>query len=78
LQVAGNVSEWVQDCWNDTLAGLPADGASRTSGDCQRHVVRGGSWSDEPKDLRSAARAWELATERRSKIGFRVARILDR
>jgi formylglycine-generating enzyme required for sulfatase activity len=78
VQVAGNVSEWVQDCWNDTLAGLSVDGTARTSGDCQRRVVRGGSWSDEPKDLRSAARGWELATERRSKIGFRITRVLER
>jgi formylglycine-generating enzyme required for sulfatase activity len=77
VHVSGNVSEWVQDCWNESLAGLPPDGSARSGGDCQRHVLRGGSWSDEPKDLRSAARAWELATERRSKVGFRVARNLD-
>jgi formylglycine-generating enzyme required for sulfatase activity len=53
---------------------LPQDGSARTSGDCKSHVVRGGSWSDEPKDLRSAKRAWEIATERRAQLGFRVAR----
>jgi formylglycine-generating enzyme required for sulfatase activity len=39
-------------------------------------VLRGGSWSDEPKDVRSAKRAWEVASERRAQIGFRVARAL--
>ena len=73
---AGNAAEWVEDCWNETLAGLPRDGSARTLGDCSRRVVRGGSWSDEPKDLRSARRAWEVVTERRAQIGFRVARAL--
>jgi hypothetical protein len=30
----------------------------------------------EPKDLRSAKRTWEMKTERRAEIGFRVARTL--
>lgn len=76
LQVHGNVREWVQDCWNDALSGIAADGAARMSGDCTTHVVRGGSWKDEPKDLRSAKRSWEMASERRAEIGFRVARNL--
>jgi formylglycine-generating enzyme required for sulfatase activity/uncharacterized caspase-like protein len=76
LHVHGNVREWVEDCWNPSLAGLPNDGAPRTTGDCNSHVVRGGAWSDEPKDLRSAKRNWEVVGERRAEIGFRVARTL--
>jgi formylglycine-generating enzyme required for sulfatase activity len=76
LQVHGNVREWVEDCWNATLAGVPPDGTARMTGDCADHVVRGGSWADEPKDLRSAKRTWEMKTERRAEIGFRVARTL--
>jgi formylglycine-generating enzyme required for sulfatase activity len=76
LHVHGNVSEWVEDCWAETLAGLPRDGSPRTAGDCTRRVVRGGSWNDEPKDIRSAKRAWELVGERRAQIGFRVTREL--
>jgi formylglycine-generating enzyme required for sulfatase activity/uncharacterized caspase-like protein len=76
LHVHGNVREWVEDCWNPSLAGLPRDGTPRLTGDCTSHVVRGGSWSDEPKDLRSAKRNWEVAGERRAEIGFRVARTL--
>jgi len=76
LQVHGNVREWVEDCWNFNLAGIPRDGAARTTGDCTAHVVRSGSWADEPKDLRSAKRGWETAEERRAQIGFRVARTL--
>jgi formylglycine-generating enzyme required for sulfatase activity len=76
LHVHGNVREWVEDCWNASLAGLPNDGAPRITGDCSRRVIRGGAWSDEPKDLRSAKRNWEVVGERRAEIGFRVARTL--
>lgn len=76
LHVHGNVAEWVEDCWQENLLGLPRDGAARTEGDCQRRVVRGGSWSDEPKALRSAARSWQLPEDRRAQVGFRVAREL--
>ncbi|HWF96037.1 MAG TPA: formylglycine-generating enzyme family protein [Xanthobacteraceae bacterium] len=76
LHVHGNVWEWVEDCWNASLAGLPNDGAPRTTGDCSSRVIRGGAWSDEPKDLRSAKRSWEVVGERRAEIGFRVARTL--
>jgi formylglycine-generating enzyme required for sulfatase activity len=76
FQVHGNVREWVEDCWNASLSGEPQDGTARKTGDCTSHVVRGGSWADEPKDLRSAKRSWEMTTERRAEIGFRVARTL--
>jgi formylglycine-generating enzyme required for sulfatase activity/uncharacterized caspase-like protein len=76
LHVHGNVWEWVEDCWNASLASLPNDGAPRITGDCNSRVIRGGAWSDEPKDLRSAKRSWEVIGERRAEIGFRVARTL--
>jgi formylglycine-generating enzyme required for sulfatase activity len=76
LHVHGNVAEWVEDCWNESLAGMTRDGTARTTGDCTRRVVRGGSWKDGPQELRSAKRSWEQATERREHIGFRIAREL--
>src|SRR5262249_39487061 len=39
----GNVWEWTADCYGPYSA-EPTDGAAKTSGDCSRHVVRGGSW----------------------------------
>ena len=41
--MAGNVFQWVQDCYD--YNGAPTDGSAWTSGDCSRRVVRGGSWS---------------------------------
>ena len=56
----GNVWEWVQDCWNDNYAGAPTDGSAWESGDCSERVLRGGSWDDDARDLRSANRDWNV------------------
>ena len=75
-QVHGNVSEWVEDCWNDGYRGAPVDGAAWTTGDCKRRVLRGGSWGYSPKDLRAAYREGATATYRNFNFGFRVVRVL--
>ena len=76
--VLGNVWEWVEDCWHESYAGAPADGSAWTSGgDCARRVLRGGSWFNEPRHLRSANRGWIPAGNRYDVAGFRVARTLD-
>ena len=49
FQVHGNVSEWVEDCWNDNYRGAPTDGSAWTVGDCSRRVLRGGSWGYLPE-----------------------------
>ena len=81
FNVHGNVLEWVEDCWNEKNAGNPGNGSARTSGDwdCAAHparVLRGGSWGDDPRYLRSANRIW-LSIDRFDFVGFRVARTLD-
>jgi formylglycine-generating enzyme required for sulfatase activity len=76
-QVHGNVWEWTEDCWNDNNRGSLDNPAARTpSADCDRHVVRGGSWYDSPVFLRSASRGNYPSDSRSDSIGFRVARIL--
>jgi formylglycine-generating enzyme required for sulfatase activity len=74
--VHGNVWEWVEDCWNSKNHGNPGDGSARTSGNCDSHLRRGGSWGDFPRFLRSAVRAADRPGYRGS-VGFRVARTLD-
>ena len=74
FDMIGNAWEWVQDCWNGTLAGMPANGAARVSGDCSRRVGRGGFWSSEPRGGRSASRSETDTGSRNSRVGFRVAR----
>lgn len=68
----GNVEEWVQDCWNDNYNGAPADASPRLSGHCSRRVVRGGSWSSESTNIRSANRNAGEITRRTSYTGFRL------
>ena len=76
--MAGNVWEWVEDCWHDNYAGAPRDGSAWTSGgDCGRRVLRGGSWNRDPALLRSALRYWVDAGARNDVNGFRVSRTLD-
>lgn len=70
----GNVWEWVQDCWNETLAGMPVDGAARQAGDCRRRVGRGGSWESGPGIARTAFRYKDIPGLREHQLGFRVAR----
>jgi formylglycine-generating enzyme required for sulfatase activity len=76
----GNVWQWVDDCWNESYVGAPTDGSTWTTGDCSKHVLRGGSWSNVPIFIRSAIRSKSDATGRDFDYsiyaGFRLARTL--
>ena len=74
--VHGNVWEWVEDCWNVSYRGAPTDGRAWESGACGRRVLRGGSWYNEPRILRSAMRRGNSTGRRNGDVGFRVARTL--
>ena len=75
----GNVSEWVQDCWNEydyDLGGYeyaPDDGSAWTSDNCSRRVVRGGYWGSLPTYLSSASRGFGRPADRDGSTGFRLA-----
>ena len=77
FDTAGNVWEWVEDCWNGTYSGAPADGSAWTSGNCDARVLRGGSWYYDPRRIRSADRSTSGSGGRGNLFGFRVARTLD-
>ena len=74
--VHGNVWDWTADCWNANHSGHRGDGAARTTGECSHRVLRGGSWLNLPKFIRSAARNRVASDFRYKTIGFRVARSL--
>ena len=77
FDMQGNVFQWVEDCFQANYTGAPADGSARTSADCKRHVVRGGSWYEEPDFLRSANRSrMDAADSKDDDLGFRIARTL--
>jgi len=79
-QVHGNVWEWVEDCWNGSYSDKPDDlkasGAAWTTGDCDRRVLRGGSWDFDPSYLRSAGRIRSNRVYQDIDLGFRLARTL--
>ena len=72
--VHGNVFEWTEDCFNANYNGAPSDGTAWMSGDCGRRVLRGGAWSGDPQNLRSAGRNSGNPALRGSDFGFRLAR----
>ena len=72
---AGNVSEWVEDCWHDDYNDAPQDGQAwleENNGECDRHVWRGGSWGLVPHYLRSAFRYGGFPDFRNDDVGFRL------
>jgi formylglycine-generating enzyme required for sulfatase activity len=71
----GNVWEWVEDCY-ESYKRTPVDGSAWTKGDCGFRVVRGGSWRNDPRILRSAHRGGFNTDYRYVHLGFRVARTL--
>jgi formylglycine-generating enzyme required for sulfatase activity len=77
FNVHGNVWEWTEDCWNDSNKGNPGNGNARTAGDCSQHVVRGGSWDENPRALRAASRNGVTPDSQLNEIGFRLARTLS-
>ena len=74
--MAGNVWQWVEDCYHENYNGAPADGSAWTLGECKSRVLRGGSWGYNPEYLRSTARNWGTPDLRNSNVGFRVGRTL--
>ena len=72
--LAGNVGEWVADCWHDSYRRAPDDGAAWVNPGCGTGVVRGGSWASTPVQTRSAWRAPLDAEATNARIGFRVVR----
>ena len=74
----GNVWEWVQDCWHKDYTGVLQVGTGLLSKCNERaRVLRGGSWVDTARNLRSAYRNRNVPEYRHPTVGFRVARTLD-
>jgi formylglycine-generating enzyme required for sulfatase activity len=74
--LAGNVSEWTQDCWHSSYVRAPNSGLAWENPGCDRRVVRGGYWASSPRQVRSAARMSAPVSLRTPQVGFRVARDL--
>jgi formylglycine-generating enzyme required for sulfatase activity len=70
----GNVFQWTEDCFVDSYAGAPTDGSARTEPGCELRVIRGGSWLNSGRGLRSAMRDIDRQRDRYTNVGLRVAR----
>ena len=73
----GNVDEWCEDTWANTLEGIPLDGLPRLDGDSGWRVLRGGSWCGLGRSLCSSYRTFNNGrVARLYNLGFRLARSL--
>jgi formylglycine-generating enzyme required for sulfatase activity len=76
----GNVGEWCADSWHRNYQGNPPlDGSAWLDSDPRLHpryrparLVRGGSWGDEARHLRSANRTFCFPDKHYSVLGLRV------
>lgn len=74
--MAGNVSEWVMDCWHASYARAPRNGDAWVNVGCGTRVARGGFWGSSPARTRSAFRTEVRPTQTGPHLGFRIARDL--
>ncbi len=70
--MAGNVAEWVQDCYQNHYAGTPTDGSAFEWEGCTRRVLRGGSHRNHVNDITSHRREHETPDYYGDHVGFRV------
>lgn len=73
---AGNVFEWVADCWQEKFPARSEPDQS-TDDACGKRVIRGGAWSFPPEEIRSANRWRDFPSRRSDDTGFRVVRELS-
>ena len=74
---AGNLAEWVHDCWHDNYKDAPTDDEVWEGGDCAFRVTRGGSYSSPPQSIRHAKRDRFKSDSAYDHIGIRVVRDID-
>ena len=74
----GNVSEWVEDCGSffDDYKDAPNDGSARKEPGCSYRIVRGGGWTENRWQARSAVRGRMDPNRLDRSTGFRVVRTL--
>ena len=74
---AGNVSEWVQDCYQENYNNAPSNGSARDDKQCQSRVIRGGSTKDNVQRLMTSARDAVAQDAMVETLGFRLVMELN-
>jgi len=78
--MAGNVWEWVEDCWHENYIGAPSNGSAwreENQGDCDNRVLHGGSWLSLYRSVHSANRNYGRSDSGNNDVGFRLAQDLN-
>jgi formylglycine-generating enzyme required for sulfatase activity/class 3 adenylate cyclase len=74
--MGGNIDQWVADCWHRNYQGAPSDGSAWVDNNCGSHVIRSGSWKNDPNYVRSSSRDHYDTSVRYPTHGLRVAHSL--
>jgi formylglycine-generating enzyme required for sulfatase activity/CRP-like cAMP-binding protein len=69
---AGNVREWVQDCYHGSYKGAPEDGSAWQESNCEMRVLRGGAFNKPAAQMIPAKRDKAAPDMRDDNTGFRV------
>jgi len=71
---AGNVYEWVYDCYHRNYRGAPDDGSVWDGGDCSVRIVRGGSFRSPASSMRVENRKTFSSKRGQYNVGIRLVR----
>jgi len=74
--MGGNIDQWVADCWHKNYQGAPSDGSAWVDNNYLSHVIRSGSWKNDPSYVRPSSRDHYDTSVRYPTHGLRVARSL--
>ena len=73
---AGNVYEWVHDCYHRNYTDAPTDGSVWEGGDCNVRIVRGGAFRSPASSMRVENREKFKSGKGQYNVGIRIARDL--
>ncbi len=73
---AGNLFEWVNDCYHRNYKDAPTDGSVWEGGDCNFRIVRGGAFRSPANSMRVENRDKFKSGRGQYNVGIRVARDL--
>lgn len=71
--MSGNVWEWCRNRWSDNYEGTPTYGSACNTFRIGNRVLRGSSWNNGARYLRSVRRSGSSPTDRSNNYGFRLA-----
>ena len=72
--MAGNVKEWLPDCWHGDYEGSPTDGSPWVIGTCDTQVLRGGYYGSTAVGVRTRIRAYHNSLGCSDDFGFRCVK----